>query len=77
MINNESDINLRKIKIKTFLIQEFWEEIKLCNPEKKNQQLMFAIAMSAYPSVMSAYPSEAKVEVVINFVHNLDVPRTT
>ena len=57
MINNENDINLRKIKIKTFLIQEFWEEIKLCNPEKKNQQLMFAIVMSAYPSEMSAYPS--------------------
>ena len=63
MINNENKLNFRNSEIKTFLVEAFGEEIKFCDPERKNQsQFVFS--------------SSVKVEDVINFLRNLDVART-
>ena len=43
MINNEEESNLLNKDIKCFLLEEFGDNIKFCNPERKNEsQFVFS-----------------------------------
>ena len=63
LINNENDADLKTNEIKSFLIEEFGEEIKFCDPERKNPSL-FVVS------------SAVNVEDVVNSIRNLDVVKT-
>ena len=64
MINTEEDSSFFNHEVKRFLVEEFGDEIKICEPEQKSQsQFVFSSSVS--------------VEDVVNSFRSLNAVKTT